>query len=275
MRESDQHTQIGTRRTRRVAAPRRELTKRERTLLATAAIVGVLALWEIFADARLVNPIVTSSPHLVVVAGYHLAQGGKLGRAVAQSAGLFVSGFGCALVSGLALGLIVGWYGRVGAVVDPWVSILYSTPLLATIPLIMVWAGISFLAQIIVVWLVSIFPIVINVAAGVNSADRHLITVARSYRGTNWDVLSSIAIPGAVPNIVAGVRQGMVQALVGVVVAEYFVGNNGLGGMIFTAGETLDMSAAFVGVVIFSITAVTFTGVLRRLQRRVDYWRVS
>lgn len=260
---------------RRVAAPRKRTTGKERAVLGTSAVVAVLAFWEVAADVGWANPILTSSPRRILETAYTLTRQGTLGHAVAESAGLFAAGFGCALASGLIVGLVIGWYGRVGAVMDPFVSILYSTPLLATIPLIMVWAGISFQAQIIIVWLVAVFPVVINVSAGVNSADRHLITVARSFRGGNWDVLRSIALPGAVPGIVAGVRQGIVQSLVGVVVAEYFVGNNGLGGMIFTAGETLDMNTAFVGVMIFAITAVILTALLRRVQQRVDYWRVS
>ena len=247
----------------------------QRLALSVGAVLLALVSWELAADQRWVNPLVTSSPLRIVGAAYDLSRSGTLGHAVGESASLFAVGFGCALVAGLIVGIAIGWYGRLSAVLDPFVSMLYSAPLLATIPLIMVWAGIGFTTQVIVVWLVAVFPILINVATGVSSADRDLIQLARSFRGTTWQVLITVVLPGAVPNIVAGVRQGMIQGLVGVVVAEYFVGDNGLGGMIFYAGETLNMSAAFVGVVIFAASAIILTMAIRKLQRQVDYWRVS
>jgi ABC-type nitrate/sulfonate/bicarbonate transport system permease component len=99
------------------------------------------------------------------------------------------------------------------------------------------------------------------------------VSVARSFRATGWDVLRTIALPGAVPGILAGVRQAVALALIGVVVAEYFVGNDGLGGMIVNSGQTLDTAEAYVGVVIFAAAAIFMNAAIKALERRLSRWR--
>lgn len=260
------------RRGRRVANLR-SLATWQRMVIGTVAVVAVLAFWQLAADRHWVNPLVSSSPSGVVRAGSQLTRSGTLGQAVAQTAVLFAVGFGISLVTGLALGLILGWYKYVEAALDPFVSILYASPRIAIIPLITVWAGIGFTAQVVIVWLTAVFPIIINVAAGVSAVDRDYLRVARSFLATNRDVLFAVAIPGALPSVIAGIRQGLAQGLIGVVVAEYFVGDNGIGGLIFNAGQTLQTGNAFVGVIIFAAAALVLTATLRAIERRFSGWR--
>jgi NitT/TauT family transport system permease protein len=170
---------------------------------------------------------------------------------VAQTAQLFCIGFLISIASGLLLGVMMSWYQRVDAALDPFVSVLYAIPRIALVPLIMVWAGIGFRSQVIIVWTTGVFPVIMNTAVAVNAMDRQLMLVARSFRATNLDVLRTIALPGAIPQILSGIKQCVALSLIGVVVAEYFVGNNGVGGIIVNAGQTLATSQAFVGVVIF------------------------
>jgi ABC-type nitrate/sulfonate/bicarbonate transport system permease component len=250
------------------------LSRRARLAIGSAAVVVVLGLWQLAASEHWVNALITSSPSLVVQSGLDMTRTGTLGKAVGETARLFVVGFGISLVTGLAGGVLLGWYRRLDAALDPFVSILYVAPRLAIIPLIMLWAGIGFTAQVVIVWLTAVFPIIINVSAGVRSIDRDLLQVARSFRATNRDVLLTLAIPGSIPSVISGIRQGLGQGLIGVVVAEYFVGNNGVGGLIFNAGMTLESGKAFAGVVIFAVAALILTGVLRAFERRVDRWRL-
>lgn len=261
------------RRGRRVANLRAPATW-QRVLIGSIAVVIVLGFWQLAADEHWINPLVSSSPSGIVRAGAQLTTAGTLGQAVAQTAELFAVGFGISLVTGLALGLILGWYKYVDAALDPFVSILYASPRIAIIPLITVWAGIGFTAQVVIVWLTAVFPIIINVASGVSAVDRDYVRVARSFLATNRDVLFAVAIPGALPSVIAGIRQGLAQGLIGVVVAEYFVGDNGIGGLIFNAGQTLETGNAFVGVIIFAAAALILTAALRSIERRFSGWRI-
>lgn len=157
---------------------------------------------------------------------------------------------------------------------DPFISILNAVPRISLVPLIMVWAGLGFRSQVVIVWTTAVFPIIINTAVAVAGLDRDLVTVARSFRATSFQVLRTIAVPGAVPGILAGIRQAIALTLIGVVIAEYFVGNNGLGGMIVNAGQTLDTAEAYVGVVIFAVAAVIMNAALKALERRLGGWRL-
>lgn len=260
---------------RRRIAVRRDVSRRETFLLGALGIVVLLAAWQIAASAGLINPLAASSPAEVWRAAKQLVSDGTLGPRVASSAVLFGAGFGLSVVVGLVVGMILGWYRRLNAFLDPWVSLLYATPRLALIPLVVVWIGVGFTARVVVVFTIAVFPIIINVAAGVNAIERDHLQVARSFLATNKDVLMTIALPGAIPSIVSGIRQGMILSLIGVVVAEYFIGSTGVGGLIFQAGLTLQTAQAFVGALVFALAALALTVLLQMLERRLDRWRTT
>jgi len=250
-----------------------DLSGRARLLYGLGGVIFAIALWQLLASAGAIDPLIYSSPWKVLQAGRTLQDNGALDKALVQSAKLFGTGFGIALVAGLIGGVIIGWYRRLGAILDPLVSIVYAAPRIALVPVVIVAAGIGFKAQLITVVLTAVFPIMINVQAGVASADRNLIQVARGYLGTNFDVLRTVALPGAVPHIISGIRQGIAQGLIGVVVAEYLIGSQGVGGLIVSSGQSLDDSSAFVGVIIMSLAAVILTMLLRWVERRLSHWR--
>jgi ABC-type nitrate/sulfonate/bicarbonate transport system permease component len=261
------------RRRRSKIASRPEMSRFERILRGLTGIVLVLAVWEVLHDSGAINASVWSSPREVWSALTTLIQLDLLGPACWQSFKLFFWGFTAAAVSGIAIGVVLGWYRRPRAVLDPWVSMLNAAPRVGMIPIIIAAAGIGMKAQVIVVWSCAIFPIVINVAAGVEATDRDYVRVARSYLATNREVLLKITLPSALPLIVAGLRQGLTAALIGVVIAEYFVGNEGVGGLIIIASGSGRTGQAFVGALIFSVTALIVTSLLRWFERRVSRWR--
>jgi ABC-type nitrate/sulfonate/bicarbonate transport system permease component len=258
---------------RRRVADRRDLSRRERLAWGTSTLLLLLIVWEVAARLGLVDKLVASSPSEIYRSGRELISRGVLQHAVASTAELFLIGFGISLAIGLVGGMILGWYVRVNAALDPLVSVMYATPRIALIPLVTVWFGVDVTARVVVVVLIAAFPIMINVAAGIGAIDRDHMRLARSFLATNFDVLRTIALPGAVPSIVSGIRQGMVQGLLGVVVAEYFLGNTGVGGLIFVSGITLRTGDAFVGALVFAAAALVLTAVLRRVERRFDRWR--
>jgi ABC-type nitrate/sulfonate/bicarbonate transport system permease component len=265
-------SRLGTRRPRRIAKLR-VVSRRESLLLGTGGIVAVVAVWQIVCSAGLVSRLLVASPWSVVHSGVDLTRRGILLPALWQTTELFLISFGISLVLGLALGFVLGWYRLVSALLDPWISILYAIPRIALIPLITVWVGVGLHARVVLVCLIATFPILINTASGVGAIDRDHLRLARSFLATNRDVLRTVALPGAIPSIVAGIRQGMTQGLLGVVAAEYFLGNTGIGGLIFTAGLTLNTSVAFLGMIVFAIAALALTLALQAIERRLDRWR--
>lgn len=260
---------------RRKTATRIELSGRTRFLLGSSGLIGGLLLWELASRMGWVNPLIASSPTGVVRSAVELTRSGALLPAMGSTARLFLVGFGISLAAGLIIGALCGWYQRFDAVADPWISILYASPRIAFLPLIAVWFGPGFTGQLVVVILIAVFPIIINVASGVGSIDRDHLRMAQSFMASNRDVLVKIALPGAIPAIISGVKQGMMQGLLGVVVAEYFLGNTGIGGLIFQAGLMLRTSDALLGAVIFAGAALILSFALRTLESKLDRWRTA
>lgn len=265
----------GRRRRTRKPASRSALSTRSRLLLGGAGLVGVIALWEIASRLGWVDPLVASSPSGVATSAIDLLENGTLLPAMGSTLRLFLIGFGISLAAGLIIGTLCGWYQRIDAVLDPWISILYASPRIAFLPLIAVWFGPGFLGQLVVVILIAVFPIIINVASGVRAIDRDHLRMAQSFGATNRDVLLKIALPGAIPAVASGIKQGMMQGLLGVVVAEYFLGNTGIGGLIFQAGLMLRTGEALLGAVIFAAAALALSSALRKVESKLDRWRTA
>lgn len=264
---------IRARSSRRRVAKVREVRRATRLLLGAVGIVVVLAAWEIAYRTGAVTRVTASSPSDIAHATKVLVDDHILFSAIWSTTKLFLLGFAISLGVGLVVGLVLGWYKVMHALLDPWVTMLYAAPRLALIPLVVVWAGIGFKAQVVVVVLLGLFPMIINTMAGVAAMDRTHLRVARSFLATNKDVLLTIALPGAVPFIIAGIRQSLVLSLTGVVVAEYFLGATGVGGLIFKAGQVLETGQAFVGVAFFCLAAVVLTSLLGVIEKHFDKWR--
>lgn len=264
----------GPRQWQRRIARRHIVSRNEAILYGICGLVLLVLVWQITDWLGLLNPLVWSSPSRVLESFKDTISDGTLLPALRSTGELFGIGFGVSLVIGIPLGLVLGWYRRVNAVLDPVVSIAYALPRIALIPLVVVWFGPGLSARVTVVVLLAVFPIMINVASGVATVSDDHLRLARSYLATNTDVLRYVALPGAMPAVISGIRQGLNLGLAGVVVAEYFIGVTGVGGLIFNAGLTLDTGRAIVGALVFAVFALLFTTVLQIIEHRFDRWRV-
>lgn len=242
-------------------------------VIGVASLILGLALWQLLADTGAINSALSSSPLDVWRSAIQLISAGTLGSAVLASAELYGVGLALSIAIGLIFGMVLGWWRALGAVFDPWIAILYSTPLIALLPLVLVWFGIGFQGQIVMVVLVSVFPLLINVMTGTRHVDDALLRLARSFGASEFAILRSLVLPSLVPYIVTGVRLAVGTALIGVVLAEYFEGTSGIGALILRAGVQLDTAEVFVGIVVLAGTVLTLTSLIRLVERRINSWR--
>jgi NitT/TauT family transport system permease protein len=242
-------------------------------LIGVASVIGLLVLWQVSADLNWVDSATSSSPSDVWNSARQMISDGTLGSAVASSGKLYGVGFGIAIVIGIVGGIILGWFRILGAIFDPWIAILYSTPLIAMLPLILVWFGITFKGQVVMVVLVSVFPLLVNVMAGTRQVDPSLMRLARSFRASQLAIVRTLVLPSIVPYIVTGVRLAAGGGLIGVTVAEYFEGDNGIGGLILREGTELNAGGVFVGIAVLAGAALTITIIIRVIEGRVTAWR--
>jgi NitT/TauT family transport system permease protein len=242
-------------------------------LLGTFSVIVFLALWQIAVSLGWIAPLFVSSPLRIVIAGYGMVRDGSIFNDLAVSSEEFLLGFGLAAVVGIPLGILMGWYSRLNAILDPFVNALYATPRIALMPLIIIWFGIDLPAKIAIIFLSSVFPILVNTITGVRTIDRDFIRVARSFGATDRQLFKTVALPSSVPNLLTGLRLGLGHALIGIVVGEMYGASAGIGFMMQTAGATFQTDKVMVGIVIIAAAGMGMTQLLKAVERRFDRWR--
>lgn len=230
----------------------------------------ILVLWELLGP--LVNPIFFSYPSKIALAFYHLTASGELLYYLMQSLQVLLYGLGFAIVIGIPLAVLMARVKPVDWALDLPINALYSTPMVALVPILVLWFGIHLQAKVIVVFLFAVFPILINTYQGVRECDRNMLEVARSFRATEWQMWRDVLLPFAVPYIAAGVRLAIGRGLVGMVIAEFYTTITGLGFMITRYANIFEMDKTFVPVIMLMVLGVTLTAGLKRLERRVAPW---
>ncbi len=251
------------------------LRRHEASILGGASVLVVVAVWELAWQAGWISPLFFSGPSAVAARFREDWSHGTLPSDIAYSGRNFALGFSLATAAGVVLGVLVGWYRRLRLVVEPFVTAFYATPRIAIVPLVILWFGIGLWSKVFVVFVSAFFPILVNTIAGVKALDADLLRAARSFCASDRQIFTTVAIPGSVPFILTGVRQGVAHGLIGVVVGEMFAGSQGIGFMIAYGGQTFATDTLFVGVAIIAFAGILLTWMAERLQQHFSRWRPS
>ncbi|TMC43767.1 MAG: ABC transporter permease [Chloroflexi bacterium] len=266
-RESDP-----TRERRSVLRPSR-IRMYEPLVIGTLSVFFALTVWQLVANARVYSVLFLPGPWDVAQAFVQLFQSDDIWLDIATSGEELAIGYGMAIVIGLTLGLLMGWYTRFQFGLDPFVNFFYSTPRIVFIPLFILWFGIELQPKIAVIFLGALFPIIINTMAGVRNTEAALLRVARSFGASDALTFRRVVLPGSVPFILTGFRLGIGHALTGLVVAEYIAAKHGVGQIIAIASQTFQTPKALAGVVLIAGTGMLLTTVLHRIENRFQSWR--
>jgi NitT/TauT family transport system permease protein len=160
-------------------------------------------------------------------------------------------------------------------ILDPWIAMLYSIPVIALVPLIIIWFGIGIISKIIVVFKITLVAIILNTAAGIRNLDPVWLELGKSLRLSPWQTTYKIRLPGALPYIITGMRLGVGRALLAVVVAELMAANAGLGYLLRDASETWDSPKLFVTVILLAVIGLVSFNLIKRFEQRMAPWRES
>jgi NitT/TauT family transport system permease protein len=238
--------------------------------LVSLLVVGIA--WEVAGDSGR-WPLILAPVSAIWTKFWQLTLSGELGKNIAVSLNEFVVGFALAAVVGILLGILVASSKTAKDFVDPWISAIYATPTVALAPLFIFLFGIDAASKMAVVFLLAVFPIIINTATGITSTDRVFIDAARSFSANRVQIFSKVLIPSALPFIVAGLRLGIGRGLVGVVVGEFIGARAGLGYMIYKSSQGFQIDAMWLGVFLLAGTGVLAVLVLQHVERRMAPWR--
>ena len=252
------------------AKPRRPLPS---WVITVASLVVLLGAWEIF--GRDVNPVFGSYPSAIAEAGWQLARTGKLWAALSDSLRPFLVGYGLAILIGVPIGLVTGRFRTVEAAIGIYITAGYAMPLVALVPLLVLWLGLGFAVKVAVIFLMSVFPICINTWVGVTAVPKTLIEVGKSFVAPDTVILRRIVLPATLPYIMAGIRLAVGRAVVAMVIAEFFTSISGLGAIIITSANNFDTATMFVPIVILMVMAIGLTYLIGAVERWVAPWQAE
>ena len=236
-------------------------------------VVAILIVWEI--TAPFINPIFFTSPSQIAVAFYETTVSGELPYFLGQRLEVMVYGLISAIVVGIPLGVAMARIRWLDWALDLPINALYATPLVAVVPLLVLWFGIYLKAKIIVVFLFAVFPILINTYQGVRECDKGMIEVAQSFRSSEWGMWRDVLLPFAVPYIIAGLRLAIGRGLIGMIIAEFYTTISGLGFMITKYANVFAMDKTFVPVIVLMVLGVSLTTLLKWVGRRIAPWSAA
>lgn len=247
----------------------------DRVRYGVAGVVVVLALWEAVSRAELVKSVLISSPSAIVATAIEQFSSGEIWPNLWATGSVWVIGFTIASVLGIGLGLLSGRFRRFRYIADSWLNATNVAPDLAFVPILILWFGIGLTFKLVLVVITGTFYIAINTLAGVKSAEGRFLRVGKSFGASETRMLRTVILPGSIPYIITGLRQGAARTIVAVIVAEFVSSNQGIGFMISLSGSFLDTSKVMFGIAILAILSLFVGQVLSRIERRFESWRPS
>ncbi len=240
-------------------------------MITTISVVIALLILEYF--GRHANPLLATYPTAILVAAGNMFSDGRLLSALLQSSQPFVAGYIAAVVLGIPAGLLLGRYRLFEAGFGIYVTAGYATPLIALVPLMILWFGLGFAVKAVIVFLLSFFPICLNTWFGVKAVPKTLIEVGTAFCAPQSQIMRGIILPATIPYIMAGLRLGIGKAVIGIVIAEFQTAISGLGGIIITSANAFRTAEMFVPIVLIMVIAVVLTELVGSLERIVAPWQ--
>lgn len=250
---------------------RKTIAHRQRLIIGSLSVVAGIVLWMI-AAAIVHNQLFLVGPWQVAHRAVQLFANGTLGQDLATSGQEFLGGMLAAIVIGVPIGILIGISKRARDVLQPWISGLYSTPVVALSPLLILWFGIGLISKIVVIFSVAVFPIITNTQAGITGLDPDLVEMARCFQFTRRTMVRHVYLRGSLPLVLTGVRLAIGRAIVGVVVAELFGARSGLGYAIEVTSQAYDTAGLFACIILLALIGVVFSSLAIRLERMAAPW---
>jgi NitT/TauT family transport system permease protein len=244
---------------------------------AGTVLVGLLALaaWEAGVRLDVVSGLLFPAPSKILASAWQLALAGTLGTAVLQSVvrmglGVLIGG-----TAGLIVGLLMGYVRPLGAILDPIIAAIHPIPKIAIFPLILVFFGMGESSKLVITSLAAFFPVLIGAMSGVRSLPPAYFDVARNYGASRWLTIRRVVLPGSLPFVGTGVMLAINLALLLTISVEMIGANDGLGGLIWRAWQTMRTEQVYVGLGVIVVLGVTSNALFRRLGHRLTPWQAK
>lgn len=240
------------------------------TLMPWLVAIGMLILWELTVRVFGVREFVLPAPSRIA---YSFSE--FMGPILEHSWWTLVTtllGFALAIAGGVLLGMIIGFSTLVYKGLYPLLVAFNAIPKVAIVPILVLWFGIGAVPAVVTAFIISFFPIVVNVATRIATVEPELRDVLRSLGATSTEVLTKVGLPRAMPYLFASLKVAITLAFVGSVLAETIGGNAGLGFLMVTAAARFDVALVFAGLIAVAVMAVGLYAVCVVVEKRMTRW---
>ncbi|MGR3781628.1 MAG: ABC transporter permease [Albimonas sp.] len=232
--------------------------------------VGLFVVWELAVRVLDVPYYILPAPTSVAYAAYEFA--GGLAENSLQTLWTTVAGFLLAIVFGLALGLFIGWDRRIYAGLYPLMIGFNSIPKVAVVPILVLWFGTGWLPAVLTAFLISFFPIVVNVATGLATIEPEMEDVLRALGAKKLDIMTKVGIPRSLPYFFGSLKVAITLAFIGSVMSETVAANAGVGHMMLTAQANFEVPLVFACLIALAIEGIVMYAVMAWLEKRMTGW---
>lgn len=241
-------------------------------VLPLATTVVFFVLWELATVALKIPSFLVPAPSDVLIATWNFRA--PIWMHAYHTLFTTLIGLGIAIVIGFALGVLIGSSPKIYDALNPLLVGFNSIPKVAFVPVFILWFGIGAIPAILTAIIISFFPIVVNVAAGLATIEPELRDVLRSLGANRRDLLIKVGIPRTMPYFFAALKIAATLAFVGSVMSETVASNKGIGYLMMSASTNLNMHLVFAGLVVTAVMGILLYFVIDRLERRALHWAV-
>ena len=249
-------------------------------LLSAAGILTVLIIWQGvvmlgLVDSHLLPPPTEVLATLLDKFTNTVPDGNVLGTNILASLQVALSGFCVAIIIGVPLGLLMGWWTYADRFIRPIFELVRPVPPIAWIPLVVVWMGVGLKAKALIIFFTAFVPCVINSYTGIKLTSQVLIDVSRTFGAPNWLIFWKIGIPSSLPMVFAGIRVALGNSWSTLVAAEMMAASAGLGYMIQIGRTVARPDIVIVGMVVIGAIGAILSAILSRCERYFLRWKVN
>lgn len=234
-------------------------------------VLSLILLWEGSIWLFNIPPFVLPSLHSIVLA--IVSNGSSLWLSMGWTLLEALSGFALGLLAGLLLAMLMTVFRPLEAILMPLAVAINSVPTVAWIPLALIWFGMGALSKIVLVILAVSFVMLVNSLHGLKQADPQIINLMRSFGASRLTIMCKLQLPAALPNIVSGLRVGLVRSIIVAIVAEMLGAYQGIGWTIFQSTQQVDLLTVWAAVVVSSLVSIALYGLLAWLDTTFIWWK--
>ncbi|GAA5144528.1 ABC transporter permease [Microbacterium pseudoresistens] len=239
--------------------------------LQVLSLVVALGMWEWAAASGSINTLFFSQPS--AIGTFAIANAEGLWNDTLATLRATVFGFAIGSVAGVAVAFFITSIPLLDRVLQPWISVLMSIPRVALAPLFLLWFGITETSKVALAVSIVFFMVLVSTAAGLKSVAPDLLALGKAFHASPWQRFRTILLPSCVPSIFAGLRLGVVTAILGVVSSEMVASSNGLGQRIVLYGQNFQSAGVFAVLALLAIITGVMTALVAWSERYLLRWQ--